>query len=49
MRVALLNLAHFPRRSHPRHHLAPLDLGILASLLRAQGHAASFADSADER
>ena len=46
MRVALLNLAHFPRRSHPRHHLAPLDLGILASLLRAQGHAASFADSA---
>jgi len=46
MRVALLNLAHFPRHSHPRHHLAPLDLGVAAAQLEGAGHAVSFADSA---
>lgn len=46
MRVALLNLAHFPPRSHPRHHLAPLDLGVAAAQAAALGHTATFADTA---
>ncbi len=46
MRIALLNLAHFAPRSHPRHHLAPVDLGLAAALLVRAGHAVSFADSA---
>jgi len=46
MRVALLNLSHVPPRSHPRHHLAPIDLGIAAAQAAADGHTATFADSA---
>ena len=46
LRIALLHLGALPRGGHPRHHLAPVDFGILAAQLEAEGHAVSFADSA---
>ena len=46
MRVALLHLAHAPPGSHPRHHLAPLDLGYVGALLSRRGHVVLFHDSA---
>ena len=46
IRVALLNLGALPRGGHPRHHLAPVDFGILAAQLEAEGHQVGFADSA---